>query len=308
MSNFISLEYFSSKEIKGFLKLAAKIKRKPAGFNKALAGKNIGLLFEKPSLRTKTAFYIGALQLGAGAIYYTPQEVELGKREQICDIARTTSGYLDSVVLRTFSHDTILEFAKFSKIPVINGLSDLFHPSQVLADMLTILELKGGIKGLKVAYIGDGNNVCNSLIYCFSILGGNLNLAVPEGYAPSEAVLGQARSYSKVSGAKISLTTSVQKAASNADVLYTDAWISMGKEKESGIRKKVFKNFQINDKMLKQAKKNCIVMHCLPAHRGEEVAASVIDSSNSIVMDQAENRLHVQKAILVIYIGGKRKR
>ena len=298
MDHFISLKYFSSKKINELLELAEQIKKNPFDFKDVLTNKYIGLIFEKPSLRTKTAFYIGALQLGAQAIYYTPEEIKIGQREQICDISRTLSSYLDLVVLRTFSHDTILEFAKFSSIPVVNGLSDLMHPSQILADILTIRELKGGVKNIKVAYIGDGNNVCNSLIYCFSILGGNLSLAIPEGYQPSQSILDEAKSYSSISGAKIRLTESAEEAAQGADVLYTDVWTSMGKEEGSTARKKVFKNFQINDKIVALANKGCLVMHCLPAHRGEEITSSVIDGENSVVFLQAGNRLHAAKAIL----------
>lgn len=298
MKHFISLKNFSQKELKSLLDLSAKIKANPANFKNILKDKCIGLLFEKPSLRTKTVFYIGALELGADTIYYTPAEVDLGEREKVSDVAKTLSLYLDAVVLRTFSHHDILEFAEFSSIPVINGLSDFSHPSQVLADILTIEELKGRIGKIKVAYIGDGNNVCNSLLYAFSILGGNLTIASPEVYLPPEDVLELAKSYSEQSGAKITLTNSPKEAAKSADVLYTDSWISMGKEKEAKIRKKVFKSFQINDKILQQADKNCIVMHCLPAHRGQEITDSVMDGKNSAIFLQAANRYHAAKAIL----------
>jgi ornithine carbamoyltransferase len=298
MSHFISLKYLSSKKILELVELAEQIKKNPFEFDQALKGKYVGLLFEKPSLRTKTAFYIGALQLGGQAIYYTPQEVDLGKREQVCDASRTISSYLDIVVLRTFSHDTILEFAKFSAIPVINGLSDLLHPSQILADILTIRELKGDIKSHKVAYIGDGNNVCSSLIYCFSILGGNLSLAIPKEYFPPADILEEIKSYSNISGAKINITSSAEEASSGADVLYTDVWTSMGSESDRDKRKKAFKNFQINDTILGLANKGAIVMHCLPAHRGEEITDSVIEGESSVVFLQAGNRLHAAKAIL----------
>jgi len=294
--HFISLKYFSSEEINKLIGLASQIKSKPSDFREVLKDKYVGLIFEKPSLRTKTAFYVGALQLGAEAIYYTPQEVKLGTREQICDASRTLSKYLDLVTLRLVSHESILEFAKFSSIPVVNGLSSFLHPSQALADILTIQELKGDIKKLKVTYIGDGNNVCNSLIYAFSILGGNLNLAVPQGYLPSEIVLSQAKKYH--SGARVKFSATAKEAAQDADVLYTDVWASMGREDEAGARKNIFKDYQINDKILAKAKKDCIVMHCLPAHRGEEITDSVMDSKNSAVFLQAENRLHAAKAIL----------
>jgi len=298
MGHFVSLKYFSSKEIKEVVGLSAQIKKNPRESQNALSGKRVGLLFEKPSLRTKTAFYVGALQLGGEPIYYSPDEIKLGKREKISDVARTLSLYLDAVVLRTFSHDTILEFVTSSSVPVINGLSDLFHPSQALADILTISELKGNIKKVKVTYIGDGNNVCTSLLYAISILGGKLDLAMPKKFYPSKSVLREVKSYSDVSGADIKLGVSVEQAAYDSDVLYTDVWTSMGHEREARQRKRAFKRFQVNDKLLRLAKKDAIVMHCLPAHRGEEITDSVIDGESSVVLRQAENRLHTAKAIL----------
>lgn len=302
VKHFISLKYFSSKQIWELLNLASQIKKNPDKYKEALKDKSIGLLFQKPSLRTKTAFYIGALQLGMRPIYYSPDEIKLGERENPDDVARTLSKYLDAVVLRTFSHNTVLDFVKFSSMIVINGLSDLLHPSQALADLLTIHELKGDIKKLKVSFIGDGNNVCNSLIYAFSILGGNLFIATPPKYPPCKEIIKEAEKYACFSGTKITLTSSIQEAAKNSDVLYTDVWTSMGKEKERKKRKKIFQKFQINDKILRLAKQDCIVMHCLPAHRGEEITNSVIESKNSVVFQQAENRLHTAKAILLYLI------
>jgi len=299
MSHFVSLKYFSSQEINEMLDLAVQMKKNPETSKSALEGKSVGLLFEKASLRTKTAFYLGAQQLGAKVIYYSPQEVKIGQREEVADVARTLAVYLDVVVVRTFSHSNIMKFSEISSIPVVNALSDLTHPSQALADILTIRELKGNLKKLKVAYIGDGNNVCNSLIYAFSILGGNLHLAIPKGYRPYKSLLDEVKSYHRVSGAKIKITDSVSEAAEGADVLYTDVWTSMGEEKEKGKRKKDFKNFRIDDKILNKAKADAIVMHCLPAHRGEEITSSVIDGKNSVVFQQAENRLYTAKAILV---------
>jgi len=298
MSHFVSLKYFSSQEISELIDLALQMKKNPSLSKNTLEGKSVGLLFEKASLRTKTSFYLGALQLGAKAIYYSPQEVKLGQREEVADVARTLSVYLNVIVLRTFSHSSILKFSEVSSIPVVNALSDLLHPSQALADILTMREIKGDIKKLKVAYFGDGNNVCNSLIYAFSILGGNLHLAIPKGYRPYESILDEVESYHRISGAKITITDSASKAAEDADVLYTDVWTSMGKEREREERKKVFKNFRIDDKILNRAKGDAIVMHCLPAHRGEEITSSVIDSKRSVVFQQAENRLHTAKAIL----------
>jgi len=298
MSHFVSLKYFSCQEINEMLDLATQVKKDPKTSKSILEGKSVGLLFEKASLRTKTAFYLGAQQLGAKVIYYSPQEVKIGQREEVTDVARTLSMYLDLVVVRTFSHSNIMKFAEISSIPVINALSDLAHPSQALADILTIRELKGNLKKLKVAYIGDGNNVCNSLIYAFSILGGKLHLAIPKSYQPYKSILDEVKSYHRISGAKIKITDSVAEAAKGADVLYTDVWTSMGEEKEKEKRKKAFKKFRIDDKILNMAKTDAIVMHCLPAHRGEEITSSVIDGKSSVVFKQAENRLYTAKAIL----------
>lgn len=299
MGHFISLKYFSSQEIDDFLDLTKAVKAKPGQFKSSLSGKCIGLLFEKASLRTKTAFYAGAMKLGAKAIYYSPSEVQLGQREEVKDVARTLALYLDLVVLRTYSHETIMEFTRHTSIPVVNGLSDLSHPSQALADVFTIFEAKGDLKKLKVVYVGDGNNVCNSLIYIFSILGGNLTLVIPKKYTPGSEIMNEAKNYSSISGAKIDLVFSLEKAVKDADVLYTDVWTSMGNESQAETRKKAFKSFQINDNILGQAKSDCIVMHCLPAHRGQEITDSVIESKNSVIFSQAQNRLYAAQAILM---------
>lgn len=296
--HFISLRDFSKDEIHKLIDLALDIKASPERYGQVLSGKCVGLFFEKPSLRTKASFYIGALQLGGQAIYYSPDEVQLGLREKIADVARTSSRFMDAAVLRTFSHENVLEFARFSTVPVINALSDLLHPSQILGDLITIKELKGGIEKLKVAYVGDANNVCNSLMDAFSILGGILYVASPKGYQPEKKMLEKAKNYCTKSGAQIVVTTSVEEAAQMSDVLYTDVWVSMGQEKEKAKKKKIFKNFQINDKLLKLAKKDCLVMHCLPAHRGEEITDSAMESKNSVVFLQAQNRLYAAKAIL----------
>ncbi|MDP2924270.1 MAG: ornithine carbamoyltransferase [Candidatus Omnitrophota bacterium] len=299
MKHFICLKDFSPKEIWEFVDLAIDIKHNPAKYSNALAGKCVGLFFEKPSLRTKIAFYVGAMQLGGSAVYYSPDEMQLGKREKISDVARTVSHFMNAAVLRTFSHNSILEFAKFSLIPVINALSDLVHPSQILGDLVTIKELKGDIKKLKVAYVGDGNNVCHTLIYAFSILGGNLYIAAPKRYGPRKEIVEEAQKYAAMSNAKINIMLSPEEAVKDADVLYTDVWTSMGQERESKKRRKVFRSFQLNDKLIKLAKNDCIILHCLPAHRGEEITDSVIDGKNSVVFAQAENRLHAAKAVLV---------
>ncbi|RKY38943.1 MAG: ornithine carbamoyltransferase [Candidatus Omnitrophota bacterium] len=305
LSNFISLKYFSKRKVNELITLTARIKKNPQRFRKTLNDFTIGLLFQKPSLRTKTAFYLGALQLGARAIYFSPQEVQMGKRETTFDVAKTLARYIDCVVLRCFSHQTILDFVKASTIPVVNGLSDFLHPSQVLGDLFTLYEVKKDIRKIKVVFIGDGNNVCHSLLYGFSIIGGNLVVATPEGYSPDREVVQEAKDFAKVSGAGIEVLHDPIKAAKNSDVIYTDVWVSMGKEKESSKRIKAFKRFQVNDKILKRAKKDCLIMHCLPARRGQEITGKVLDSKNSIIFLQAENRLHSAKAILV-YLLDKR--
>ncbi|MBU2102734.1 MAG: ornithine carbamoyltransferase [Candidatus Omnitrophica bacterium] len=304
MKHFISLKYFSASEIWKLVELSRDIKTNPAKYASILTGRTVGLIFEKPSLRTKTAYYVGTEQLGGSAIYYGSDEIRLGSREKICDVARTLSGFLDAIVLRTFSHDNILELVKFSSIPIINALSDLLHPSQVLADIFTLKELKGDIRKLKVAYVGDGNNVCNSLIYAFSILGGTLWVATPKRYLPQRDIIQEVKPYCRVSQGTITITDKAEDAARGADVIYTDVWTSMGKEQEQKKRRRIFKPYQINEALLARAQKNCLIMHCLPAHRGEEITNSVIDGKNSVVFAQAENRLYAAKAVLVYTLGG----
>lgn len=302
VKHFIALKDFTKEELQEFIRVAFQIKKKPGQYRNFLKHRCIGLIFQKPSLRTKTAFYLGALELGADAIYYGPEEVKLGEREAIRDVACNFSRFMDGMVLRTFSHNTVIEFARHSSIPLINGLSDFSHPSQVLADMFTLHELGMDVRKIKVVYVGDGNNVCNSLIYALSILGGKLIVAVPKQYAPSKIVLRDAESICKKSGAEISVVYSAKEAARGADVLYTDVWTSMGREEERNKRKKAFHAFQINDGLLKLAKKSCVVMHCLPAHRGEEITDSVMDSKHTQVFLQAENRLHMAKAIFYLLL------
>ena len=306
MKHFISLKYFSKHKIGEFIETIGKIKKSPSQYKNALGAKYIGLLFQKPSLRTKTSFYIGGLQLGAKVIYYSPEEIKLGQREKISDVAQTLACYLDGVVLRTFAHKVIEEFAKNQGLSVINGLSDTVHPSQILGDLFTLYEVKGDIRKIKVGYIGDGNNVCNSLLYAFSILGGNLAIASPRGYQPHKSIVAESTKLARKSGAKISVLSNVKQCAQGADVLYTDVWTSMGKEREAKKRQKAFKGFTIDAGVLRLADKDCIVMHCLPAHRGEEITDSVLDGKHSVVFLQAQNRLHSAKAILLYTLGQMR--
>ena len=302
--DLISIGSLSSKEIDGLFSLTDKLKKNKARFNKVLSGKTLALIFQKPSNRTRVSFEVGMYQLGGYSLYLSPGEINLGVRESIKDVAKTLSRYVDGIVLRTFEHKNALEMAKYADVPVINGLSDFSHPCQALADVYTIKEKLKKLKGKTLAYVGDGNNVCNSLLYTSAKAGLNMNVATPKGYEPGGGVFEAAKVIAK-NGVRINLFHKAQEAVKNADVIYTDVWASMGQEKETAKRKKLFKDFQVNKKLMKLAKKNVLIMHCLPAHRGEEITDEVIDSKNSVVFDQAENRMHVQKAILIKLLGAK---
>ena len=265
----------------------------------SLKGKTLGMIFDKSSTRTRISFEVGMYQLGGIALFLNSRDTQIGRGETLADSARMMSCYLDAIMIRTFAQESVEELARYASIPVINGLTDLLHPCQILADLFTIKEKKGSYDGVKVAYIGDGNNVANSWIEAASRLPFNLSLACPEGYEPDVGILEESR---KEANGRIQLYRDPFDAAQGADVLYTDVWTSMGQEAESRERIRVFQNYQINEKLLEVAKKDAIVMHCLPAHRGEEITASVIDGPQSVVIEEAENRLHVQKAVLEILI------
>lgn len=297
--HFLTLWDLSSEEINKLLKRAIDMKSGVDAGKCPLIRKNIGLLFGKASTRTRVSFEVGIYQLGAHSVYLTPNEIQLGRGETTADTARTLSRYLDAVVVRTFGHDLLEEFALHSSMPVINGLSDLHHPCQALADLMTILERKGRLKDVRVAYIGDGNNVANSLIESASRMGINLTVACPEGYEPDSEVFEKAKSSAK---SEIIILRNPKEAAGRADVIYTDVWVSMGQEEEAEEKRKRLKDYQINSKLLSCAKKDVIVLHCLPAHRGEEITDEIMDGPHSAVFDQAENRLHVQKALLEMLV------
>jgi ornithine carbamoyltransferase len=298
--DLLSLQDLSTKEILDLFTLTDKIKKNPRRAPQVLKGKTLGLVFQKPSNRTRVSFEVGINELGGQAIYLGPGEINLGVRESTSDVSQTLSRYLDGIIARTHRHTDIVDLAKYSTVPVINGLSDMFHPCQALADLYSIREKFGKLKGYKIAYIGDGNNnVCHSLLLGASKTGVHMSIASPKGYEPQTQILKIAAEYSHQSGSKIQLAQSPQEAAQNADVIYSDVWVSMGQEEESAKRLKDFQGFQINAELVKNAKKNYLFMHCLPAHRGEEVTVDVIDGKNSIVFDQAENRLHTQKAVLI---------
>jgi ornithine carbamoyltransferase len=280
---------------------AARLKKllKEGKEHASLKGKTLGMIFDKSSTRTRISFEVGMYQLGGIALFLNSRDTQIGRGETIADSARMMSRYLNGIMIRTFSQESVEELARYATIPVINGLTDLFHPCQILSDLFTIKEKKGSYERLKIAYIGDGNNIANSWIEAAARLPIQLALACPKGYEPNREIMNKC---AKQAREGITLYSDPMKAAINADVLYTDVWTSMGQETEHKERKKIFKNYQINKKLLGEAKKDAIVMHCLPAHRGEEITADVIDGPHSVVIDEAENRLHVQKAILEILL------
>ncbi len=264
-----------------------------------LKDKSMAMIFEKPSTRTRVSFEVAMTQLGGHALYLSPRDMQLGRGETIADTARVLSRYVDAIVYRAYKHENVVDLAENASVPVINALDDLEHPCQIVADLMTIKEKKGGFRGLKLAYVGDGNNVAHSLMLGAAIVGMNFYIACPEGYEPKKDIVGEARKIANETGAKIVITHDPVEAVKDADVIYTDVWVSMGDEAEKEIRLKVFKPYQVNEELVRHAKSNYIFMHCLPAHRGYEVTDDVIDSRNSVVFDEAENRLHAQKAILV---------
>ncbi len=297
--DFISIKDLTEKEIEDIFRLTSQLKKQRNKFSRVLAGKTLALIFQKPSNRTRVSFEVGMYQLGGNSIYLAPQEINLGVRESIKDVAMTLSRYVDTIVLRTFAHKDVLEMARYAKVPVINGLTDLLHPCQALADIYTVREKLKNIRGRVLSYVGDGNNVCNSLLYACAKTGLNMNVAAPGGYEPDKTVLEEAKNIAKANKASLNLFSHPKEAVRQADVIYTDVWASMGQEKEAGKRKKIFKDFQVNKELVRLAKKDVLIMHCLPAHREEEITDEVIESKNSVIFDQAENRMHVQKAILI---------
>ncbi len=302
--DLLSISDLKLEEIEHIFNLTTQLKEKLKDFSQSLSGKTLGLIFSKPSLRTRVSFDVGMYQLGGHTIYLAPEDIKFGTREATKDFGNVLSRYLDVLVIRTFSHRELEELAAYSSIPVINGLTDLLHPCQALADLYTIKEKKNELSGINLAYIGDGNNVAHSLLFGCAKLGVNLTLAVPAKYGPKQGIVSQAKIMAQSTGAKITIGSDPVLAAQAADVLYTDVWTSMGQEKEYRKRKKDFAAFQINEKLLGLAKPDCLVMHCLPAHRGEEITDQVIDGPHSVVFDQAENRMHVQKAVLLMLLGG----
>ena len=301
MKHFLSLNDLSAVEIEYLLDLATKLKDEwKAGGNKGqLASQTLAMVFQKPSLRTRVSFDMGMIQLGGQALYLSPNEIQLGKRESVADVARVLARYVDGIMARVFSHEHIIELAQNSSVPVINGLSDYNHPCQGMADLLTIKEKHGRIAGLKVTFVGDGNNVARTLMFGAAKLGAHFVIATPDGYGINAQDVALAEQYAAESGGSISTLGDPAAAVAGAAVIYTDTWASMGQEEEAAIRRQAFPPYQVNQNLLKRASSDVIVMHCLPAHRGEEITDQVADGPYSALFDQAENRLHAQKAILV---------
>lgn len=300
MKHFLSIADLTPDELRNLLDLATRLKTewRNGGNKPVLQGKSLALVFQKPSLRTRVSFEMGMVHLGGYAFYLSPNEVKMGGRESVADVARVLSGYVDAVMARVFEHDHILELAKYSSVPIINGLSDYNHPAQALADFFTVLEHKGDPEGLKMTYVGDANNVARSLLFAAMKLGTHFTIATPSGYGLDQETIDLAKSFS-TAGAQIELYEDPAQAVADADVIYTDVWTSMGQEAEKETRLKIFPPYQINQQLVSKAKADCIVMHCLPAHRGEEITDEVADGPNSVLFPQAENRMHAQKAILV---------
>lgn len=300
--HFLALHDFSKEELDSLLVFAKdlKDKQKQGIPHRLLDGKTVALIFEKSSTRTRVSFEVGVFQLGGHGLFMPSGNSQMGRGEPIKDTARVMARYCDGVMIRTFGQEIVTEFAEYSGVPVINGLTDLFHPCQIMADLQTVIEHKGSYDGLKFAWVGDGNNMANTWIEAAAILGFDLTLACPKGYEPDAAVMAWAKSRAS---SRIVLTEDPREAVRDADVLNTDVWASMGQEAEQQKREKAFKGYCLDDALLALAKPDCIVLHCLPAHRGEEITDSVIESRNSVVWDEAENRLHIQKAIMARLIG-----
>ncbi len=296
--DFLTIRDFSRDELLATLKLAADMKAHPEQYSKALKGKTLALIFEKPSLRTRVTFDIGIQQLGGFSVPLMPSEISLGKRESVYDVAKNLERMVQGIMIRTFAHQIVVDMAKYASVPVINGLTDYSHPCQALADFLTVQEIKGRLQGMKLCFVGDGNNVAHSLMSAGARLGVNVTVACPEGYEPSPVAVGHAQEDARDTGARIEVVHDPSEGVRDADVIYTDVWASMGQEAEAETRKALFRPFQVNAALMAKANHGAIFLHCLPAHRGDEVTDEVIDSTASFVFQEAENRLHVQKAVM----------
>ena len=297
--DFLTIRDCSTDELTHLLDLARDIKANPPQFSDSLKGKTLAMIFEKPSLRTRVTFDVGIQQLGGFSVYLSPAEINLGKRESVYDVAKNLERMVQGIMIRTFGHDIVERMAEFANIPIINGLTDFSHPCQAMADYLTLREYRGTLAGSKLAYVGDGNNVSNSLMFAAARLGVHIAVATPAGYEPKPGVTDWTVSEGRKTGSTCLVTNDPAEAVAGADAVYTDVWASMGQEREAEARKKIFRPYQVNEALMAHAKPDAIFMHCLPAHRGDEVTDGVIDAPTSVVFPQAENRLHAQKAVML---------
>jgi len=301
--DFIEIHDWTAAQVIQIFKLARAIKKKPDKFRRALERQTLAMIFEKSSTRTRVSFEVGMFELGGHALFLSSRDIQLGRGEPIADTAKVLSRYVDGIMARTFAHKTVTDLAANASVPVINGLTDLSHPCQVMADYFTAWEHFGKLKGRKIAWVGDGNNMAHSLMFGAPKVGMDIAVATPRGYEPDPGVVASAMADAKAAGTKIVLTHSIDEAVDDADVVETDVWASMGQEEEADKRRRDFAGWQVDKRVMSLARKNAIFMHCLPAHRGEEVTADVIDSKQSVIFDEAENRLHVQKAIMITLMG-----
>lgn len=300
--SLLTIHELSLEEVWQIFELSKSLKEKRLSGepHRLLEGKKLGMIFSKPSTRTRVSFEVGIFELGGTGLYFNQNDLQLKKSENVSDTAKVLSRYLDGIMIRTFDHQDVVDLATYGSIPIINGLTDLHHPCQVLADLFTILEKKRTLQGLKLAYIGDGNNMAHSLLHGCAKVGMNISIASPSGYTPLDSVVAESQKDAKYMGSTIEILNDPIAAVKDADIVYTDVWASMGQEKEAQERKTKFMKYQINPALVKHAKDDYLFMHCLPAHRGDEVVNEVIDSTNSVVFDEAENRLHVQKAVMAL--------
>lgn len=302
LRHLLTLEELSSKELLKLLELAAQVKKKPGKFRKALKGQTLGMIFEKSSTRTRVSFEVGMFQLGGHALFLNSNDIQIGRGETLPDTAKVLSRFVQGIMIRTFAHSTVETLAKHADIPVINGLTDSHHPCQILADLQTLQEYYGKLKGRQVVFVGDGNNVANSLMIGSAMTGMNFKLVCPKGYEPDAVILKRAQKEAAKNGSRVEVTTKVEGSVRGVDAVYTDVWTSMGQEAESAKRLKDFAGYQVNEKLMAESSE-AVFLHCLPAHRGEEVSAGVMDGKRSLVWDEAENRLHAQKALMITLMG-----
>jgi len=305
--DFIEIHDYTAAEVMQIFELARDIKATPKKYRDTLEGQTLAMIFEKSSTRTRVSFEAGMFQLGGHALFLSSRDIQLGRGEPIDDTAKVLSRYVDGIMARTFAHKTVTDLAEYASVPVINGLTDLSHPCQVMTDYFTAWEKFGNLKGRKIAYIGDGNNMAHSLMFGAPKVGMHIAIATPKGYAPDLSVVAAAEEDARAAGTKLLVTTSIEEAVKDADIVETDVWASMGQEDEAEKRRRDFEGWMIDDRVMSMAKKEAIFMHCLPAHRGEEVSAGVIDSPRSVIYDEAENRLHVQKAIMVTLMKDRKR-